>query len=1156
MPPLCTRNTLFSPEVFWALPLLPDYSRDDFEEQATESPTEDGKDGDALDKSSRIPPWYIRGLWSQSLLGDLGGSIRLTLSRVPTLQMNKDYFAGGDYEQNPVPSSVSNNGNGGSISHSSNNNRTGSSKLLKRWHCRSRSTFRCLLLMSKELSKSIYLKRKDLSLIEAWIVDLKNIHYMEPPMLPRRRSHTNPCLGADGLHGVSFYPSLEPNQDLKSEEFIGKRNETFKELIVRINSEDELASQRDKRETERPTLIENSGGDEITGLLPPEENSTYTSGDWSTQTVDVSQDGHEESSYVTRPEDRTLSPYDTYYRRYKQESHPELATSQPTERSRIDYYHPDILPDQSGAYRRRGFPVVDKSTYLSDPRAAFLSASRSAKHLHEALAKHHEASVDGFPILKAMTETMCPGFGSLVPYQPAVVQSDVLLIIAFTNHHYDLIPTLEVLYRSTFPNMLYCGNPHESIDLFLRKYQSVEHRSFSFLPTYTRATYECVLGAMEMNYEVKGYVVITDETLIKTWNIEGLDKTKIWVSSSDHENRHVPVTKESWPKLDPRGQKLPRLLDGLANTWKMLTYFLVGQDSYILEPATIKKRSVDAVEAAPENDESENPTVLSSPTPATEPPKDENVSAEKLETLETSYVPLTGGLNRIAQLSNRENATEESELRQEFGGEERQPKSDHQHWDLTVAGDWGVSKAAPYARIPLVDLDEGQESSNETFSGIDETTDDVEVGEDDDDSTSSDVSDLMKDSLSETPSSSPNPNDEIVDEIEGEILVTPTSEAPVTENSTDAIGAGNISVSSDSGSEQVISTTPIPESSVGVPLYHVEHVEPPTPTTYHKPEEVLGAGLEKDVYNVSLVNSSLPEETSLEGKQFEIKGANTEEEKPLLLTKSSDYVPTTEKGFESESSTSTTTTASTTALPPSPGYGVGSEEVTITDSDHELRREMEILLDGLKKVYTNLVGTVQDYQEMNETDTRSHDILPEGKEILEDSKSHRISPREFRHIRCTMQDDGHQSELCSILRAYVNKLLLNLGTDIHLYHDTIPMYYLPSSATKPFYSVANVLLHHGVMDELALPLLFRGLAPESDWIKLVRSPSLDLSASDPATAGSGHTQSQFVAGEDISSQVLNSKSQYLHPFHLHKVYSDHDLRKQFCKHYLLRIFEM
>ncbi|ODM96679.1 hypothetical protein Ocin01_10003, partial [Orchesella cincta] len=87
MPPLCTRNTLFSPEVFWALPLLPDYSRDDFEEHALESPKDDAKDGDAAHKSSRIPPWYIRGLWSQSLLGDLGGSIRLTLSRVPTLQI-------------------------------------------------------------------------------------------------------------------------------------------------------------------------------------------------------------------------------------------------------------------------------------------------------------------------------------------------------------------------------------------------------------------------------------------------------------------------------------------------------------------------------------------------------------------------------------------------------------------------------------------------------------------------------------------------------------------------------------------------------------------------------------------------------------------------------------------------------------------------------------------------------------------------------------------------------------------------------------------------------------------------------------------------------------------------------------------------------------
>lgn len=63
------------------------YPLDDFGEHALENPTKDGNDGDGTQMASRIPPWYIRGLWSQSLLGDLGGSIRLTLSRVPTLQM-------------------------------------------------------------------------------------------------------------------------------------------------------------------------------------------------------------------------------------------------------------------------------------------------------------------------------------------------------------------------------------------------------------------------------------------------------------------------------------------------------------------------------------------------------------------------------------------------------------------------------------------------------------------------------------------------------------------------------------------------------------------------------------------------------------------------------------------------------------------------------------------------------------------------------------------------------------------------------------------------------------------------------------------------------------------------------------------------------------
>jgi len=43
--------------------------------------------------------------------------------------------------------------------------------------------------------------------------------------------------------------------------------------------------------------------------------------------------------------------------------------------------------------------------------------------------------------------------------------------------------------------------------------------------------------------------------------------------------------------------------------------------------------------------------------------------------------------------------------------------------------------------------------------------------------------------------------------------------------------------------------------------------------------------------------------------------------------------------------------------------------------------------------------------------------------LLEEVKSHLISPREFRHIRCTRVDDGHQSELCGTLRTYVSPTL-------------------------------------------------------------------------------------------------------------------------------------
>lgn len=65
--------------------------------------------------------------------------------------------------------------------------------------------------------------------MESWISDLQRSHYLEPPVIPRRRGSMNPCLGADGLYGVAFYPALQPRTVTQSA--IIKRNVTLERYL-------------------------------------------------------------------------------------------------------------------------------------------------------------------------------------------------------------------------------------------------------------------------------------------------------------------------------------------------------------------------------------------------------------------------------------------------------------------------------------------------------------------------------------------------------------------------------------------------------------------------------------------------------------------------------------------------------------------------------------------------------------------------------------------------------------------------------------------------------------------------------------------------------------------------------------------------------------
>ena len=84
------------------------------------------------------------------------------------------------------------------------------------------------------------------------------------------------------------------------------------------------------------------------------------------------------------------------------------------------------------------------------------------------------------------------------------VYDDVLLIVTFNRAEYHNIPLFEVIYRHHFKNMLYCGEPDPVVDEYMSQYLGLQGSHFSFLPARSKTGYECLLGAIEMDYQVKG----------------------------------------------------------------------------------------------------------------------------------------------------------------------------------------------------------------------------------------------------------------------------------------------------------------------------------------------------------------------------------------------------------------------------------------------------------------------------------------------------------------------------------------------------------------------------------------------------------------------------------------------------------------------------
>ena len=120
--------------------------------------------------------------------------------------------------------------------------------------------------------------------------------------------------------------------------------------------------------------------------------------------------------------------------------------------------------------------------------------------------------------------------------QPWTRFNDILLVVIFNIEHYDVLPSLEVLYRPFFPNILYCGpglpSKQQEALLGMFKYSFVQYEQVArrFYPG--SSNYQCVAMGMAMSYDVTGYLAIGDDVIMSLPKLNDFPRDTIWFINS------------------------------------------------------------------------------------------------------------------------------------------------------------------------------------------------------------------------------------------------------------------------------------------------------------------------------------------------------------------------------------------------------------------------------------------------------------------------------------------------------------------------------------------------------------------------------------------------------------------------------------------------
>ena len=142
-------------------------------------------------------------------------------------------------------------------------------------------------------------------------------------------------------------------------------------------------------------------------------------------------------------------------------------------------------------------------------------------------------------LMRDVLKSTCEGFNinpsprSQVNLSQSWVQLDnVLLMVVFNLQFYEVIPYIELLYRPFFPHIVYCG-PGLPDPLTFPQLSKYNLTFLSYVGTPEghfpgSFNYECITMVTRMNYDVEGYLVISDDMYLSLTRLTELSLAKPW----------------------------------------------------------------------------------------------------------------------------------------------------------------------------------------------------------------------------------------------------------------------------------------------------------------------------------------------------------------------------------------------------------------------------------------------------------------------------------------------------------------------------------------------------------------------------------------------------------------------------------------------------